>query len=186
MFFVNGFLIWVFFFFLTRILKFQRVAHNVFDKLLVWLCMIKLTWVCAASHCVVVYLFAYYYYFFNFIYWYYCFATTVSVCESSCLNTGTLLVHIHILIIWWSSVSIWCCSNRSNFEICSFIALHFLFFIMGLFLYLWVIFWADLDLTFCGCGLHLLFQNICWLVLLRKLLVYTCIYIYIYIYFFFG
>ena len=30
-FFVNGFLIWVFFF-LPRILKFQRVTHNVFDK----------------------------------------------------------------------------------------------------------------------------------------------------------
>ena len=114
--------------------------------------------------------------FFNFIYWYYCFATTISVCESSFLDTGTFLVHIHILIIWWSSISTWCCSNRSNFEICSFIALHFLFFIMGMFLYLWVIFWADLDLTFCGCGLHLLFQNICWLVLLRKLLVYTCIF----------
>ena len=49
---------------------------------------------------------------------------------------------------------------------------------MGMFLYLWVMFWADLDLTFCGCGLHLLFQNICWLVLLRKLLVYTCIFLY--------
>ena len=61
LFFVNGFLIWVFYFILfyfyffnTRILKFQRVAHNLFDKLLVWLCMIKLTWVCATSHCVVV------------------------------------------------------------------------------------------------------------------------------------
>ena len=61
LFFVNGNPFWVFLFiyflFLTRILKFQRVAHNVFDKLLVWLCMIKLTWVCAASHCVVVSLF---------------------------------------------------------------------------------------------------------------------------------
>ena len=56
--FVNGFLIWGFFIYLfIRILKFQRVAHNVFDKLLVWLCIIKLTWVCAASHCVVVSLF---------------------------------------------------------------------------------------------------------------------------------
>ena len=53
-----------FFFFLTRILKFQIVAHNVFDKLLVWLCIIKLTWVCAASHCVVVSLFALFYFFY--------------------------------------------------------------------------------------------------------------------------
>ena len=52
-----GFWFGFFFFFLTRILKFQSVAHNVFDKLLVWLCMIKLTWVCAVSHCVVVSLF---------------------------------------------------------------------------------------------------------------------------------
>ena len=58
-----GFFIFIFIF--TRILKFQRVAHNVFDKLLVWLCMIKLTWVCAASHCVVVFFF----FFFNMSLW---------------------------------------------------------------------------------------------------------------------
>ena len=52
-----GFWFGVFFYLFIRILKFQRVAHNVFDKLLVWLCMIKLTWVCAVSHCVVVSLF---------------------------------------------------------------------------------------------------------------------------------
>ena len=57
------------FFFLTRILKYQRVAHNVFDKLLVWLCMIKLTWVCAASHCVLVSLFTFYFYFFYMSSW---------------------------------------------------------------------------------------------------------------------
>ena len=73
LFFVNGNPFWVFLFiyflFLTRILKFQRVAHNVFDKLLVWLCMIKLTWVCAASHCVLVSLFTFYFYFFYMSSW---------------------------------------------------------------------------------------------------------------------
>ena len=63
LFFVNGILIWVFF---TGILKFQRVAHHVFDKLLAWLCMIKLTWVCAASHYVAVSLFALFFLFFIF------------------------------------------------------------------------------------------------------------------------
>ena len=56
-------------FFFTGILKFQRVAHHVFDKLLVWLCMIKLTWVCAASHCVLVSLFTFYFYFFYMSSW---------------------------------------------------------------------------------------------------------------------
>ena len=49
--------VFLFIYLFIRILKFQRVAHNVFNKLLVWLCIIKLTWVCAASHCVVVSLF---------------------------------------------------------------------------------------------------------------------------------
>ena len=59
----------ILFYFFTRILKFQRVAHNVFDKLLVWLCMIKLTWVCAASHCVVVSLFAFFIFYFYMSSW---------------------------------------------------------------------------------------------------------------------
>ena len=70
LFFVNGFLIWQFFFF-PWILKFQRVAHNVFDKLLVWLCMIKLTWVCAASLCTCLSLRFYFYFIFYFLFYYY-------------------------------------------------------------------------------------------------------------------